>query len=254
MKRTGIAIILLFILLSSFASASFFDFLGFFIQNPDDPYEIIGQLEKGVAEIDADIPKTLTMESYYGLTSLTIDTKNNQENVELVVQRLKAQPDDVERNITCDVYRWLNLDLNIPEDNIENIEYNFQIDDNWLEEETRGDIDKIKFYRYNKELNLWEDLNAYFKRADSQDYYYFGNTAKINSYLIIAYEDDKCFKKPSLPSPATDPTADENIIVIPVEEEEEKSFDWTLFSIFSIIVFLAIILTIWYVTKSNRKF
>jgi len=168
-----------------------------------------------------------------GIKEIQIEVNNETQNVKITILKYDGKPEEVTKEKTGNVYKYLEIKTENLEDKLEKAIVTIQVEKSWISNNSLNKED-VALFKFDNNSEEWEELPTNF--TDEDNIYYFYNTELDSfSFFVIG-------EKPSIM---------ENIISGIIDSHEKASETifglivwWLVVLIFVVAVSLVLIITI----------
>lgn len=121
-----------------------------------------------------------------GVKEISIEVKNQANNVKITVEKLAGKPATVTKAVSGKIFQYMSIaHTNLGETNIEKATITVKVNTSWVSD-NNIDKDTVALYRYAG--GEWNKLNTSLKSEDDTYYYYDAETPGF-SYFVVAGEE-----------------------------------------------------------------
>ena len=197
------------------------------------------KITPGAATIAKDFDKEV------GIKQIQIEVNNEAQNVKISVTKYDTKPAEVSKEKTGKVQKYLQIEAENLDDKLEKGIMTIQVEKSWVSEQ-KLDKEGIALFKFNENLEVWEELATSYKE-ESETYYFYDIELTSFSYFAISE------KAVIEPEDGSEDDGDSDSVwdsfVGGEEPGEERNLTW----LWALIVVIALVIILSLTKKHKRK-
>jgi PGF-pre-PGF domain-containing protein len=181
-----------------------------------------------------------------GIKLIELDVSNPANSVKITVEKLSGQPASITREITGQVYQYLQITHENLATVLANARLKFNVTKQWLSDNGAAKED-VLLARYGAD---WEDLPTSLLSESSTEVEYEAQTAQFSTFAIVARAQAPT-TAPTTVAPGQTTSAPTTTIA-PAGGGEQANFSEIVTILISVIIVAASIFALYYYEKSKK--